>query len=145
MRLLIVDASVAVKWYVPERNYERALALEAALRDRKVALSAPDLIIAEVGNAIARKVAAKEVTEQDAARMLHLLVESPVSRIDSARLGLHALSVAQRADISFYDALYVSAAEAADTKVVTADDELIRRLRRARLGRYVVSLSELAL
>jgi predicted nucleic acid-binding protein len=145
LRLLIVDASVAVKWYVPEQNYERALELEAALRDGKVALSAPDLILAEVGNAIAKKVAAKEVTEQEAARMLHLLVESPVLRIDSARLGLHALSVAQRAGISFHDALYVSAAEAAGTKVVTADDELVRDLRRAKLDRYVVGLSELAL
>jgi predicted nucleic acid-binding protein len=44
---LVVDASVAVKWYVPELDSQRAhLILAGGHR-----LIAPDLLLAEVGNA----------------------------------------------------------------------------------------------
>ena len=44
---MLVDASVALKWFVPEADSETAVAL---LTDNQ--LSAPDLILVEVGNAL---------------------------------------------------------------------------------------------
>ena len=48
---VVVDASVAVKWFLPEVHAEAARQL---LRD-KMTLLAPDLIWAEVANALWRK------------------------------------------------------------------------------------------
>jgi len=48
---LIVDASVAVKWFSAEDGADRAEALFVAEPD----LAAPELILAEVGNAMWKK------------------------------------------------------------------------------------------
>ena len=45
---LAIDASVAFKWFVPEAGDSQAL----ALLDRNEELHAPDLIFAEVANAM---------------------------------------------------------------------------------------------
>ena len=53
---LIVDASVAVKWFVEEPDSDRARQLEFADED----LIAPDLALAEVGNALWKKAVRRE-------------------------------------------------------------------------------------
>lgn len=54
---LVVDASVAVKWFVTEEGRPAAL----KLLHPAVALDAPDLIFPEVGNAMLKKVRAGEI------------------------------------------------------------------------------------
>ncbi len=140
-----MDASVAVKWYIPEPGYQQAVELETAVRAGEVDVLAPDLIVAEVGSAFLRKVAADEISEQDAANRLSLFLASPLRRVSSAPLALDALRICQRAGISFYDALYVSAGQLSGVELVTADMELVRLLRRARLGDFVIPLFDLSL
>ena len=53
----VIDASVAVKWFVPEVHSEHALRL---LR-KKFALLAPELIQAEFGNILWKKCRAGEL------------------------------------------------------------------------------------
>ena len=45
---LVVDASIAVKWYVPEANSTQA----AAILESGAELLAPDLLVAEVGKVL---------------------------------------------------------------------------------------------
>jgi len=63
-RLVVLDASVGVKWFVPESGREEALALlkQAAAGDAKLVV--PDLFVYEVLRTVRRKaddVAAREV------------------------------------------------------------------------------------
>lgn len=51
MRKTVVDAGVAVKWFIPEIHAQSALNLLVA----DVVLMAPDLICAEVGNVFWKK------------------------------------------------------------------------------------------
>ena len=51
MKGAVIDASVAVKWFIPEIHSQTAVKLLAG----KKTLYAPDLIYAEVGNTLWKK------------------------------------------------------------------------------------------
>jgi predicted nucleic acid-binding protein len=54
---LVVDASVAVRWYLPEKGAEQA----AEILSRPERLIAPELILAEIGSAVWKRVMKDEV------------------------------------------------------------------------------------
>jgi predicted nucleic acid-binding protein len=60
--MLVVDASVAVKWFVREQGYERAVALSREANR----LAAPDRLLLEVANVLLRKAKQREITSQQA-------------------------------------------------------------------------------
>ena len=64
---VVVDASVAIKWFVPEIHAQAARRL---LREG-VALLAPDLIWAEVANALWRQWRNKELAAEDVEGILN--------------------------------------------------------------------------
>ena len=47
---VVVDSSVAIKWFLPEPNADAALRLLDGYRRGDLSFLAPDLIHAEVGN-----------------------------------------------------------------------------------------------
>jgi predicted nucleic acid-binding protein len=78
---LVVDSSVAVKWYLPENGSERAASLlEAAIR-----LVAPDLLIPEVGNVLWTRRREMPVEEMEAVAIA-LTTACPVSLYSSSAL-----------------------------------------------------------
>ncbi|MGI0081486.1 MAG: type II toxin-antitoxin system VapC family toxin, partial [Nitrososphaerales archaeon] len=50
--ILVLDASVAVKWYNPEPLRENAVAIRNGFRAGRISLVAPALIYYEVANAL---------------------------------------------------------------------------------------------
>ena len=52
MERTIIDASIAVKWFVAERDSEKALTLRGMYEREKIELVAPSLIYYEVANAL---------------------------------------------------------------------------------------------
>ena len=67
---LVIDASVAVKWVIEEEGTTQALAL------RGLALTAPDLLIAECANILWKKVRHSELSEREAAFAAGLLARA---------------------------------------------------------------------
>jgi predicted nucleic acid-binding protein len=68
MKFVVIDASVAVKWYVAEDESERAVAL---LDADEILFLAPDIFLAEVINALLRQNRAGQLTEDNLERALH--------------------------------------------------------------------------
>jgi predicted nucleic acid-binding protein len=135
---VVVDASVVIKWYVPEENHEKARAILASERP----LLAPDLVLAEVGNILWKKVRRGEFSRDDADAIAErFLRETNVSVVSATVLLLRALSIATEHGISAYDALYVALAVLDDIVVVTADARLVNALARTPLARHVRLLS----
>jgi predicted nucleic acid-binding protein len=58
----VVDASIAVKWVIPEVLSEQA----DRIRDSDDDVLAPDLLLVEVANALWRKTVAREITPREA-------------------------------------------------------------------------------
>jgi predicted nucleic acid-binding protein len=125
--LIVVDASVAVKWALNEPDSEAA----AALLNADDGLLAPELLRIEGASAITRACRSGRVAASDAedvvARWLRSLeagaVELWPDRPDLAR----AVTLSCKLRHSLPDCLYLALAERMDATLVTADATFVRR------------------
>lgn len=123
---LVIDASVALKWYLSDEPH----AAEAhAILGAGETLIAPDIIIAEVCNAAWLGVRASRIRDtqaQEIARCLPNLFDVLVS---GSALAERGMAIAIQLDHAAYDCFYLALAQARDVLLVTADRRLIRKLR----------------
>lgn len=136
---LVVDASIAVKWFVNQPDSIRA----RAIADADDLLLAPDFIVAEVGNALWRHVKVKEIDLESAveagADLLHILDEI----VSSAALFEAALRMAATLNHSVYDCLYAVLAREQRAALITDDRRFAEKLRVSRHLPSVKLLSEI--
>jgi predicted nucleic acid-binding protein len=130
----VVDASLALKWYLPEVHHEAALRLLAP----DVRLHAPDLLHAEVGNILWKKVRRREITDAQARLIRGGFAAVPLATHPMASLLEGALDIALATEQSVYDGMYVALAVALGAPLVTADRRLVEALRRTPLAAHVV-------
>lgn len=139
MSAYIIDASVAVKWVVPQPDSERAQSL------RRKQLAAPNLLLAEAGNALWVYVRARKLSEQEAFSCFSILRTAPLQWLDLAGFAPEAMTLAIDLDHPFYDCVYLAAALITGMPLVTADRRLIRATKRMpEIGSHIVALSDLA-
>ena len=121
--MIVVDASVAVKWFVPEPGTEQAEALLASDEPR----AAPEHISVEVGQALLRHYRKGNITLDHCPLALTQLPDL-VTLFPTEALAVSALNIAADAGCSSYDALYLAAAERWACAVMTADAKLVAQL-----------------
>jgi predicted nucleic acid-binding protein len=114
---LVVDASVAVKWFVVE---EHSLAAQRCFAPDNH-LCAPDLIRAEVANVFWKKTRRGEITSDLARAMLNDFNRLPLDVVSTGRLTGRAFDLADRFGRSVYDCLYLALADDLDCRLCTAD------------------------
>jgi len=127
LRGFVVDASVAIKWVVPEEHSEAAYSLLREDRD----LRAPDLLWAETGNILWKKWRRKELTSKEVSEILTDLRQYPLTILPTEPLCDLAWTFAQRFERSFYDSLYLALAVSESCPLVTADRRLFNALSAA--------------
>jgi predicted nucleic acid-binding protein len=129
--LLVVDASVAAKWYVTEELSEEAVRLlEAGVRG-EVSLIAPSLLLPELGNVLWHRHRRGDISRERVREAWAALEAAPLSFIEIGSLMPTALEVALACGCTAYDGLYVALAEARrgeDAALLTADHKLVTRL-----------------
>lgn len=133
----VVDASVAVKWFVDEA---RSAAARAVLASGDPII-APDLIIPETCNTAWKKVRRGDIPREQAEAMVRALPLSFDRLAPTAPLSERALELAQRFDHPAYDCFYVALAESESAVLVTDDDRLVQLCKQARLAKWVKTLS----
>lgn len=123
MRLpLVIDASVAAKWFLAETGHVQAL----ALLKEGTRLEAPDLIVAEVANIAWKKHRLGEMRRAQAEAAVAALPHYFGQLWPSRDLAERALGFALALDHPAYDGFYLACAEAAGGTLVTADARLIK-------------------
>jgi len=127
--ICVVDCSVAVKWYVPERHAQHA----GRLLDGSHELHAPDLLFPEFGNTLWKKHRLGELTQPETQSILRALSAVPIEVYSSQLLLEAAVDLAVHTARTVYDNLYVALAMILDCPFVTADERLIRSLRESGL------------
>jgi predicted nucleic acid-binding protein len=136
MTTLVVDASVAVKWFLPEPDAPAAV----ALLDGKHRLMAPDLIWAEFANIIRKQHRRGSLDDKRALAIVEQFRASPLDIHDSAGLLPDALALAIQTDRTAYDCLYAALAVREQCALVSSDECLVNALTQRGLGRYVRKL-----
>lgn len=138
---LIVDASVALKWFVRET-------LSAAAHDllrTTDTLSAPDIIVAEIANAAWVKTLRGDISAAQAGMIVAAMRYGEVALHSSADVAERALDIALVLNHPVYDCLYIAWAERLDGTVVTADDRLCRAVEDGAFAALVRPLRDIGL
>lgn len=135
----VVDASVALKWVIPEPLSDRA----AHLLDNGEGLIAPEMLLIEVANALWRKIARREITAREGNRALELLSESGLDLTPAAPLVGRALDLARMLQHPVYDCVYLALAERERATLVSADARLVALASHHRLRVTAVDLAKL--
>ena len=130
MNGLVVDASVVVKWFLPEALAEAALRVAATDR----VFLAPELLGAEFANALWKKQLRREVEGTAAARILENFRRVAIETFALMPLLPTAFAIASAAGHSVYDCLYLALAEREDCPLVTADRRFYQAFAGGHLG-----------
>jgi predicted nucleic acid-binding protein len=129
--MIVVDANVAAKWYLPEADSAAAVALQEG-QDQLVA---PELIRLEVAASITRRVWAEKKEERLApdlalsrcAKWFRLLDQGNLSLIPEAELMQEATNLSVKIKHTMHDCLYLAAARMHRAPLITADEPFQKR------------------
>jgi predicted nucleic acid-binding protein len=136
--LIVIDASVAVKWIVNEPDSSSAL----LVRDLSVPLIAPDLMLAEFANVMRRKLRTKEVTSNQLDAGVSLIKTLIDEFIPTSALIESALELAKQLDHAPYDCIYLACALKKGV-LLTADSTFLTKCSQSEHSQHVLSLDDL--
>ena len=139
MTRYVVDASVGIKWFLPEIHSEAA----GRLPSLKASLHIPAFFQLELGNVLSKKIRRNELTPEEGEAILNELQRVPLQKHSNERLITPAFALAVQTGRSFYDCLYLALAEAIDGRVVTADREFCASLAAGRYGKRMLWVEDL--
>ena len=131
MSLVVVDASVAVKWFLPgkeESLVSQAVALLDAYDDQQVRFVVPDLFYVETASVIWKAVRTARVSRSFGDQALVLLMEREFPTVPTLKLLDRAFRIAADCGRTVYDSLYVALAVQASAQLITADERLANAL-----------------
>ena len=137
---LVMDASVLIKFYVPEILSDRAERLLAKVEKKDLDLLAPDLIYPEAGNILWKKQRLRELTRSEVEEIADAILLLPL-RVEASRSLLPlAVDIAIAYGITVYDALYLSLAKVYETTMITSDRRLVDVLAKTDLKDSIIWL-----
>ena len=132
MNLVVADASLVIKWLLPDRlaeaDTELALALFERVERGDVSLCQPDHWLAEVGAVLAR------LSPQTAERQIAALWDMEIPVVSGAEISATAVRLAIQLRHHLFDTLYHAVALAVPGATLVTADEIYYRKSRS-LGR----------
>ena len=116
---LVVDASVAAKWFIDESLHQEAL----ELLDHPEELYSLDLVVAEVTNIAWKKVLRGEIEQSHATEMAKGIRQGIPLLYPTSMFNERALELALLLQHPVYDCLYLACTEAIEGILVTANQK----------------------
>ena len=125
---LVLDASVAVKWFLSteEPLKEQALDLQTRHERGEIEFIIPDLFWAEVGNVLWKAVRQRRCSARDAEESLRRAKLLGLRAVPSVELVEEAFAIARKHDRTLYDSLYLALAISRRATLITADERLAK-------------------
>ena len=131
MTQVVIDASVAAKWFLPpsgEPLAVEAMRLLAGYAEGRFRFAVPDLFWAECGNILWKAVRQGRWSRSVAEKATLALRGRSFPTTSSLDLLEEAFSIAATFDRTVYDSLYVALAVRLKADMVTADERLANAL-----------------
>jgi predicted nucleic acid-binding protein len=130
--VVVVDASIAIKWVLEESDSDRAEDLLTEWNDKGISIYAPNLLVYEITNVLYRKVRKGEITLD---RAKEALADISLAEIDfdfsiDFALSTRAMELANHFSLpATYDSHYLALAERKECELWTADTRLWNSIR----------------
>ena len=121
----VIDSSVVAKWFVGERDSDKAIQIRDNFATGKIRLAAPTLLFYEVMNALRFAGAFREDDLVLASRSLSKY-RFEVWRPRGKLLEL-SIQLSVKGNTTVYDACYVALAQRIGSKVITEDKEMLAK------------------
>ena len=135
---LVVDANVALKWFVPQTDRLATLKVQSYAGR----LIDPSMILPQVANGLWRHVRSGDISSVRANGAISALEKSFVEIVPDSQLTSPALTIAIALDHSPYDCIYLALAERENAKLVTADQAFFHKLFKKRRTKNIVLLHQ---
>lgn len=135
----IIDASVAVKWFLDEVHSDAA----HRLLPPSASFLAPDLLFPEVGNILWKRIKQGEIAPEVASAILSGLHSVGLQIVPSWPLTLSALEIAAHTGRTVYDSLYVALAVRENGQLVTADAKLFNALHNGPFSPFLLWVEDI--
>lgn len=134
MNPIVVDASVAWKWFDPREEFADQA---GAIFDTNDEIVVPDLIGPELLNIVWKRVRRGELPSKTVTMML-ATIDLPLLRFErTTPLLPHAWDAARLLDHSVYDCVYLVLAMARDCRLVTADRKFYDAVAASALADHI--------
>jgi len=137
--LLVVDASVAAKWFVEEENSESALSVLSEGNQ----LHAPDFFLLEMDSIFWKWMRRGAITLTEAESLRETLRRYPVTLHPLTPLIEPAFAIATRTGSTVYDSIYVALAALLEGKMVTADRKLNNSLGNSPFADHIAWVEDI--
>lgn len=127
MERLVLDASIALKWFFPhEKDNKIARKILRKLKKEEIEIFIPQIFFFEVVNAVKTK---SETTSKDVLRAINKIfsLNFVIEKADLILLK-KANFYAQKYDLSIYEASYIALAKINELPFITADEKMARKL-----------------
>lgn len=125
---LVLDTSVMVKFVIVEEDSPKAVALLGAAVEGTYHIAAPDFMAIEFGNVLWKYVKRAILQEEEARRQLERFPFDRIEWLPARMLLSDAFRLAREHDLAVYDGAFLAAAAALNVDLVTADEDLHRRV-----------------
>lgn len=130
MKRYVVDASVAVKWLIPEEHSEQAMKLLEDWFKEDMELNAPSWLKLEVTNALTKYVKRQIIDAEKAHEGFEIFRSIELNYVEEDwPLIDDALKSSTSIGLSMYDAIYYTLARRMKATLITADVEFINKVK----------------
>jgi predicted nucleic acid-binding protein len=140
MSVLVIDASVAAKWFIDEEHAEEA----RTLLDGRNQLHAPDFFALEMDSMLCKWIRHNIIAATEGENVRSVISRLPIQQHSFLALRDSAYAMANLAGVSLYDCLYVALAAVLKGRMVTADRRLYNGAVNGTFGRHIVWIGDLA-
>lgn len=131
MDRIVVDSSVAIKWFVVEPYSAEARRILDGYQAGALTFLAPDLINAEIGNVVWKKHRFQGLAFSDGQQIIDEFRKLKFELVSTATLLDEAYRLAVAHLRTVYDALYIALSVREQCPFVTADEKLYNAINEA--------------
>lgn len=125
MTKLVVDSSVALKWFFAEPHSTEARRVLDGYLNGSLSFLAPDLLNAEFGNVVWKRRVFHGLDAADALDVVNSFRALQFSFVSAASLLADAFRIASAHKRTVYDSLYLALSVREGCRLVTADERLV--------------------
>jgi predicted nucleic acid-binding protein len=135
----VLDASVVVKWFLPEPDAGAA----RRLRNRNLDCSSPDLLLLEVPNVLWKHMVRGNLDLTTAQEAVEALSAAPIRLWGAESLFREAFRLSAETRRSVYDCTYLALALQENCPLVTADRRFYEALKGGPFARHLLWVGDL--